>query len=82
MFENRDCVGMFYYENISNDWLSLCNRNISGLSFGTFGNTTSKILGEVTMVTNGGAQAESGTWVIFIVKHTHTIPVLKHVFVS
>jgi hypothetical protein len=36
------------------------NLNISGLSFGTFGNTTSKILREVTMVTNGGAQVESG----------------------
>jgi hypothetical protein len=35
----------------------LGNRNISGLSFG---NTSSKILGEVTIVTNCGAQAESG----------------------
>jgi hypothetical protein len=35
---------------------SACNRNISGISFGN----TSKILGEVTMVTNGDVQAESG----------------------
>jgi hypothetical protein len=44
------------------------------------GNTTSKLLGEVTMVTNGGAQAESGISYTFIVKHTHTISVHKHVF--
>jgi hypothetical protein len=28
---------------------------------------------EVSMVTNGGAQAESGIQYIFIVKHAHTI---------
>jgi hypothetical protein len=32
------------------------------------------------MVTNGGSQAESGICYIFVVKHTHTISVLKHVF--
>jgi hypothetical protein len=32
------------------------------------------------MVTNGGAQAVSGIWHIFIVKHAHTISVLNHVF--
>jgi hypothetical protein len=57
MNENSLLVSMTFVGNELPD--SACNRNISGLSFGTFKNT-SKILGEVTMVTNGGAQTESG----------------------